>query len=261
MPFRQFAVFAVLALSISSASAQEFAVFPPNIQLATVQQESLPVCGEEKPDSDPKYVATEIVSWEKLSLKQRLLLGDYLTRREQGLSYENWVAANNGRASAFLAITKALNLTLLHSSAGDFTALDLVTGVNRIHIDRIRAELDPEKFQEWNRTGGRFTISRADGKTEPGRVKFRSHTVIGSSLHCGYEIQGSTSILKVPRIQWNYRYEDSEADIDIDGYSAFIWGFIPNPKHLTRANSDVRHWLDKYTKKFGNPGFSIKKMR
>jgi hypothetical protein len=264
MPLSLIAVFAVMALFSyvipSKASTAQVAVAGPS-NSASVDTESLPVCGEEKPEENPKYVATDFAPWNHLSAKQRGLLGKYLLRFEGGMAYEKWVETNNGHASAFLAVTNALDRTTVHTSVGDFTALDMVTGVKRIHSDRIRVELDPVKFQEWNRTGGRFTIIKQDGKLEQGRVKFRDHTYIGSSLHCGYEIQGATSILKVPRIQFNYRYSDSEADIDIDGFSIFIWGFIPNPQHLTRANSDVRHWLDKYSKKFGDPGFTAMKMR
>jgi hypothetical protein len=112
--------------------------------------------------------------------------------------------------------------------------------------------LDRALFDRWLKAKSRFRWKKPDGDYENGEIHFRSHTFIGSSLHKGYDIQGPTGVWRLPRLQFNYRYSDSEADIDLDGYSPLF-----DPKHLTYPNSDPRQWFDKIIKRFGDPGFRV----
>jgi hypothetical protein len=113
-------------------------------------------------------------------------------------------------------------------------------------------------FDRWKHSGGHFTWDVA--QPEKGRFLFGDFS-IGGEIHPGYDEQGYTSDWRAPRLQINYRMSDGQADVDLDGYAPWILGFIPNPFHMTYANSDVRQWYDSYVKKLGDPGFSVEKMK
>jgi hypothetical protein len=173
--------------------------------------------------------------------------------------YEQWASDNDDHAANYLAVSRALSHLELQWPNGEKRwAIELVETVNRFEGDRIRARLNRTLFEEWVKSGGAFVFYRADGQHEKGKMKFHNGTAWGGSLHKGYDIQGFTSASKVPRLQFNYRFSDAEADIDLDGHSPMIWGFIPNPVHLTYKNSDPRQWFELLVRKLGDPGFHVR---
>jgi hypothetical protein len=107
--------------------------------------------------------------------------------------------------------------------------------------------------------GAKYRLVSVKGKVEEGKFNFNRGD-IGGSLHKGFDIQGYTSCCNQPRIQFNYRFSDNTADIDMD-VAAWYWHFIPNPWHLTYAGSDFRQHYSMYVKKFGDPGFRVQKVR
>jgi hypothetical protein len=176
-----------------------------------------------------------------------------------GTDYETWVGTHDSEAAAFLALARALTAMEVKVSAKQWVPfIALIKQVNDYEGDRTYFMLDGALFDRWrNENKGEFRIAGADGKKESGRFRFEQGSLSGS-LHRNYDISASTSIKDVPRIQINYRFKDSEADIDLDGFSPWKWGIIPNPHHLTYKNSDVRQWFQKFLKKFGDPGFRVR---
>jgi len=146
---------------------------------------------------------------------------------------------------------------LMLENGQELLAIDLLKKINRLRGDRIYVQLDSIKFNSWIKAGGKFRMLTENVGVESGKFNFCNCSQYGGSLHDGYDLQGFSSVTKTPRLQINYRVSDSEADIDLDGYTPFIGGIIPNPNHLTYENSDVRFWFDSYLKKFGNPGFEV----
>ncbi len=201
------------------------------------------------------YVAFGFVDPSALDPRQEALLAAAVPG-----SYVEWAEANDSEAATFLSVSRALLIMQVKVGKNAWVPfLDLVKGVNRFGSDRLYAALDKALFDKWRgEFKGEFKIRKANGKTESGKFKFASGTSGGGSLHAGYDIQASTSVKDVPRIQINYRFSDGEADIDLDGYAPWKWGVIPNPNHLTYANSDVRQWFDSFVKKFGDPGFRVR---
>jgi hypothetical protein len=199
------------------------------------------------------YVAHAFIPFEDLTPAQKMLL------LESGVNYESWISREDSHAATFLAITHVLDQMELDLGDGDHVfAIQMLKRVSRFEGDRIRVILDREIFDRWRSAGSKFTFVSSFGKRDDGRIKFRDHTILGGSLHEGYDIQGFTGVVRTPRLQINYRFRDSEADIDLDGYAPLILGFIPNLKHLTYENSDPRQWFEKLIKRFGDPGFRVK---
>ncbi len=217
-------------------------------------------------DNSP-HQGYEFADWDELLPIQQYLLGTYLRLNTPRLSNQNirnvyqvWTKNQNSHLTAFLAITNALKRTQIWIDQNNqIDALSLVVKINDLWGDRIKVVLDHNLFALWQNQNGRFLTNWENGKIETGNVVFRDHGTVTGSLHCGYDIQGYTHGTRVPRLQWNVRNADMEADIDIDGIAPYLAGFIPNPAHLTYKNSDVRAWLAKYQKKFGDPGFKIQK--
>jgi hypothetical protein len=205
--------------------------------------------------SAARFKAVDFDSTELLPSRQRELLEDYL--RQNLLSFQNLTSDYNGIAATYLAVTRALSFLQIRLEDGRWiSAMDMVSSINRLEGDRVKVRMDSTLFGSWRRAGAEYSLSRANGKTEHGHFHFNRGD-LGGSLHHGDDIQGYTSVFKVPRIQINYRFSDQEADIDLDGYAPWIIGFIPDPYHLTWKNSDVRYWFSKYLKSFGAPGFSV----
>jgi hypothetical protein len=233
-----------------------------------------PSLTQANPPPDPHYchgllpcsydIAQGFSPWETLTQKQSDLLREYLPELQNAVdpsvAYQAWAAENDGLAATYLALTQAMAAMTITLDQGEQRPLiDIVVRINQLEGDRVRFALDAGDFDRWKKAGAKFSWKKANGKTETGHFNFDSGD-LGGSLHAGYDQQGYTSYYKVPRLQINYRLSDSDADIDLDGYAPWIWGFIPDPVHLTYANSDVRQWLSEYIKKMGNPGFSVNKI-
>jgi len=224
------------------------------------------------------YQAVDFKAWSELTPKQQALLRDYFQRTAGAAPSEkpslgktlqdlagasvdpfdrDWhklTLEHNDYAAAFLALTHAHSETWLDLGGGHWTlSLDVTKGIDELHGDRVYFFVDAEQFRQWRRAGGGFKIEHADGEIERGNVRFDKGD-IGGSLHRGYDAQCYTSVMNVPRLQWNYRLEGSIADMDIDAYAPWK-GVIPNPRHLTYVNSDPRQWRPSYVRKFGEPGF------
>jgi hypothetical protein len=207
------------------------------------------------------FVADRFPMLAELSARQVELLTDFVmsigSASDMEAAYQSWAADHDDLAAEFLALTRALSeITYDLGNGQSILGIDLVTKINRIEGDRIRFTIDPAKYDAWKQAGARFSWALATGKVETGSYHF-DRGDLGGSLHPGYDEQGYTSYFKVPRLQINYRESDSEGDIDLDGYAPWIWGFIPDPLHLTYANSDTRQWYGEYVKKLGDAGFSV----
>lgn len=176
---------------------------------------------------------------------------------ERGAVWRAWVEREPASAAAALALHHALSRTWIRLPEGEVPFAELLGRVRCFEGDRIRVRVTPERFRAWLDAGATFRIEREDGEEESGAVEFHAGTALGGSLHEGYEIQGFTSRSRVPRLQWNYRSDVSEADIDLDGRAPLKWGWFPNPGHATWENSDVRHWFPRFLEKFGSPGFEV----
>jgi hypothetical protein len=201
-------------------------------------------------------VAVDFVRFHELLPDQARLL-EHLRHR-----YEEWTQTRDSEAATFLAVSRSLQYMEVKVGQGkdDWVPfITFVTRITRFSGDRIFVKLDPVKFNDWRiNYRGEFRIRKENGKLEDGRFRFVRGTSIGGSLHRGFDIQASTSVYDAPRIQINYRFSDAEADIDIDGKAPWKWGIIPNFKHLTYMNSDVRQWFEKFVRKFGDPGFRVR---
>ena len=229
------------------------------------------------------YQAVDFKAWKELTPKQQALLKDYFQRTALAASAEepslgktlqslagnavdpfdrDWrqlTLKHNDYAAAFLALTHAHAETWLDLGGGQWVnSLELTKGIDELHGDRVYFFVDPGQFRQWRQAGGGFRIDRADVVAEQGHVNFDKGD-LGGSLHRGYDAQCYTSVMNVPRLQWNYRFEGSIADMDIDAYAPWK-GAIPNPRHLTYVNSDPRQWRPSYVRKFGEPGFEVKKV-
>lgn len=207
------------------------------------------------------YRAVWFLPFSKLADDQRRLILPWVSRGNPEVQFSSWSRNREDLASSFLSITHALEQFMFYLGPQEaFRAIDLIENVNSIEGDRIRVKFNKNLFIKWKNLGGPFSIRHADGKVETGFFNFEAGNKWGGSLHTGYDIQGFTSSTDLPRLQINYRWADSEADIDLDAFRPFF-GFIPNPRHLTWENSDVRYWIKRYIKKFGNPGFKIEPVR
>jgi hypothetical protein len=150
-------------------------------------------------------VAHSFVSWEKLTAEQsRILVNSGFNES----IYETWTANHDDQAAAFLAVTDSLSHLKMKLSDGVVVQGDqLIIRIKRFEGDRIIATFDEAAFSSWRNAQSPFELVQANGKTESGKMKFRDHSWLGGSLHKGYDIQGFTSVTKVPRIQ--IRFGDS----------------------------------------------------
>jgi hypothetical protein len=202
------------------------------------------------------YQATNFLTAGDLPDRVRSLLDDYFDRSPAGTpkSWTDLTTGHDDQAAAVLALLRSLSRVTAVLEGRTAGGLEMVAGLQLLAGDRVYARLDRDLFLNWRAAGGKFTIALEGDRTETGKVRF-NRGGFGGSLHEGFDIQGVTSNSKVPRLQWNYRFCDSLADIDLDGYRPF--DFI---HHLTYANSDSRQWYDKYQEKFGNAGFDVEKV-
>jgi hypothetical protein len=200
-----------------------------------------------------KFRATNFLAAGNLPDRIRLLLEDYFAQSPAGTprTWDELCAGHDDQAAALLAVLRSLSRVEAILGTGSAGGLDMVTSLHLLAGDRVYARLDAELFRRWRDAGGKFRIALEGNGTETGTVRF-NHGGFGGSLHDGFDIQGVTSNTKVPRMQWNYRFCDSLADIDLDGFRP-----IDFFHHLTYANSDPRQWYDKYLAKFGNAGFDV----
>lgn len=226
------------------------------------------------------YQAIYFKAWNQLSPRQQALLrtyfdhsagsstpstpplgavGSFIDQNRLAREWSRLVVDHNDWAADFLAVTQALGCTTIDlGSGGKMNALEAVKGIDSLHGDRLYTIVDPAVFQQWRDAGGGFSIATADGETETGKVRF-DRGDLGGSLHRGYDLQWYTSVSNVPRIQWNYRAAGSLADTDLDAYAPWKDGLMPNPRHRTYNNSDPRQWLPSYIRKYGDPGFTVRK--
>jgi hypothetical protein len=200
------------------------------------------------------YIAAEFLTLADIAPQAAGLLRAHLGSGADP-AWNDLTAQHNDRAAAALAVCGALARTTVDLGSGQSsTGIAMISSLTLLSGDRIYALLDPTIFNAWRENGGRFTIARADGSLESGRVGFNRGGT-GGSLHEGFDIQGITGNRDVPRIQWNYRHCDGFADIDVDGYPP--WDVF---HHLTYANSDPRQWYDKYVAKFGRLPFKVNRV-
>ncbi len=224
---------------------------------------------ENQSDRDCSYwLAENFRPWDALDARARELLATTafgaLRSEELAGEWEQWTRLNDAEAATFLALMRAFSLMDIavdddRGSPAWVNSRELIESVTAFIGTRLFVRMDADLFERWRQSGGSYRIRRADGKIESGRFRFNRGD-LGGSLHKGFDIQGYTSVRKEPRIQINYRFSDSEADIDLD-LAGWIWGFIPNPRHLKYEGSDVRQWIGKYVKKFGDPGFTVRRWR
>lgn len=214
-------------------------------------------------DSKSEYVAISFPEWSQVPEGLKTLLTPYLLANGAGSIeqiYESWIIKKNEQASSLFGTMHALSNIQIDYGGGKVESAALMVGpILSLKGDRIQVKLDVQKFETWRKNKGRY-ISRNGKDLERGEIKFHTGSAMGGSLHCGYDIQGFTSRSKPPSVQWNFRYKDSVADIDMDGHKPTFWG-IPNPSHYTYRNSDVRFWFGKFLKKYATPGFNVAKRK
>jgi hypothetical protein len=226
-------------------------------------------------EGPPPFFAYRAINFDQTQFAplQQKLLSAYLEK--SGTTYDHWTTNkseatsgnsgdnsgdnndSDGMFAAFLGITHALTFMQIHLQDGRWITSDqMLVLVNSFEGDRLMVQLDSTLFDSWRAAGEEFILTRSSGEVEQGTFGF-DHGDLGGSLHEGSTIQGYTSYYLVPRIQINYNEITHEADIDLDGYAPWINGIIPNPRHMTWENSDIRYWMDEYQQSFGNPGFQV----
>ena len=136
-----------------------------------------------------------------------------LTLRQQELISQYLPNAEMTFDSWSTANTQALSHLNLQMADGSFRgALDFVVQINHVEGDRLKLEMNSALFDEWRASGAKYQIEFG---------------------HFGFD------------------HGDHEGDIDIDAYAPWIFGFIPDPFHLTWDNSDPRCWMGEFERKFG----------
>ena len=197
-------------------------------------------------------------AFSSLTPKQQALLSAYLPNAE--INFESWALAHNDLAAEFLANTQALERFQVRASDGTYNSgIDLIQKIKSIEGDRLKVEVNIPLFEDWRNSGAKFKIPFANGKTQTGGMHFDKGN-LGGSLHKGYDMQGYTATQQVPRIQFNYRLSDHEADMDLDAYKPWFFDLVPDPVHLTWNNSDPRCWIKEYEKKYGKIAIYSEKM-
>jgi hypothetical protein len=202
------------------------------------------------------YRAVGFLEFGALDVRLRTKLMDYFGAATEGDAAVQWTDLtrdHDDQAADLLALAAALDRVAISAAGENLSALDLVERFHLLTGDRLYGRLDAARFEAW-RANPVFVIALAGGSIESGTVDF-NHGQFGASLHDGFDIQGVTALNRIPRIQWNYRFCDSLADIDIDGYSP--WDVF---RHPTYANSDPRQWHDRFTDKFGAAGYQVEKV-
>jgi hypothetical protein len=207
-------------------------------------------------ESAMDYAARNFVEFAALDDRVRTRLHDYFGVDSEDAAATKWLsftAAHDDQAADVLAVARALSRVVIRPATDAITALELIDRFHLLAGDRLYARLSRPLFEAW-KANASFQIELAGGGLEEGKVNF-NHGQVGASLHDGFDIQGVTALNRIPRIQWNYRFCDALADIDLDGYSP--WDLI---RHPTYANSDPRQWNDKLVGKFGPPGYEVAKV-
>jgi hypothetical protein len=205
--------------------------------------------------------AFNFVEHDKLDPKAQILIKSFFDKGRAPSSefnWNRWTELYDDKAAALYSITLALSRLYWWDGSHWVRALDVVDEIIQVEGVRIYAKLNQTFIETWRRAGARFQMPNQNGKVETGKFNFNGGD-IGGSLHKGFDVQGYTSCCNEPRVQVNYRNSDGLADIDLD-IAGWIWHFIPNPKHLTYAGSDTRDMYKKILKKFGYPGFQIRKV-
>jgi hypothetical protein len=206
------------------------------------------------------------ISWDQLTPVQQSLLAPFqfpgASASDLPTAFAQWAASHDDQAAEFLAMTRALDhLDIFVDGVNPVVATSLLVRLTEIEGDRIHPLLDTAAFDQWRSNGARFVLHFANGKERDGNFRFDRGPAdgdFGGSLHDGSDIQGYTSVRDMARIQINYSIQSGIADIDMD-LAPWIWGFIPNPWHMTYAGSDSRQWLGTYLNKYGDPGFQVRK--
>jgi hypothetical protein len=185
-------------------------------------------------ESAMDYAARNFVEFAALDDRVRTRLHDYFGVDSEDAAATKWLsftAAHDDQAADVLAVARALSRVVIRPATDAITALELIDRFHLLAGDRLYARLSRPLFEAW-KANASFQIELAGGGLEEGKVNF-NHGQVGASLHDGFDIQGVTALNRIPRIQWNYRFCDALADIDLDGYSP--WDLI---RHPTYANSD-----------------------
>ncbi len=210
-------------------------------------------------DFSPKR-GVDFTAWPDLDNQQKFLLTGLFGPPGAEADYLKLGVTEDGKVVAFLAITNALSrLKFSPGTPNEVSGIDIVEGIKEIRADRLILYLDVERIKTWMNTDLKYSIALNNSKksSEKGDLKLFDHSTISAALHCGYELQWYTKAVKAPHLHWNVRLSDGQADVHLDGYSPWIDDFIPNPRHLTYANSDVRFWYPEYIKKYGEAGFNL----
>ena len=213
-----------------------------------------------KPNTSSPNEGVNFSNWDNLQPDQQDLLSSFFGSRSASIDYTSLQSQADGEVATFLAVTHALSLLRLAPNTDDeMDGMGLIKGIKEVRTDRLIVYLDLEMINKWKKDGINYSLPDVKNKTELGRLKFFNHSTLSAGLHCGYDLQWYTKASKGGHLHWNVRLSDGLADVHLDGYASWIDGFIPNPIHLTYQNSDVRYWYNKYFKKYGNPGFVIRK--
>jgi len=203
------------------------------------------------PTQEP-HRGVNFIPWTQLSRAQQILLSQE--------EYIQLTADEDGKAATFLAVTNALGrLRFSPDSSTEVSGMDIVLGIKEIRADRLIVYLDVAKVRTWINKTLKYSliVGGQRDKTEWGKIKLYNHVTPSAGLHCGYDLQWYTKASKAPHLHWNMRLSDGLADVHLDGYSPWIDFIIPNFRHLTYANSDVRYWFSRYLKKYGGAGFKV----
>jgi hypothetical protein len=217
-------------------------------------------CPDNRIDPGPCYYyeAVGFEAWSALTERQHTWLAPYLAT--EAAEWPSWSDQNDDRAAEFLAMTHALDrLTLILDDGRQVPASDLIEGILDIQGDRLKVKIDPAIRDAWKAAGGKFTVAVADGRTQNGSMDFADHTVLGAGeLISGYDYQwfSGTVSWNSPRFHFNFRLSDQSADMHLD-VAVWLWGFIPNPMHMTYSGADTRQFYGDYVGRYGAPGFQV----
>jgi len=219
---------------------------------------------DQSPDECTYNEAIQFLDWSKLSARQTQLLEPYLA----GLyptgtidsAFADWSYQHDDQAAAFVGMTYALtHLVLVFADGTKARGLDMVAKFVGINEDHIVVQFDPTIMNKWKDGGGQFIVNLANGKVQTGSFDLADHTVLGEGeLFSGFDFQWFSGVTSenAPRFHFNFRLKDNVADMHLD-VAVWIWGFIPNPDHMTYGGSDLRQFYDDFQDRFGNAGFQI----
>jgi hypothetical protein len=230
--------------------------------LASAEETKFCLNPQPKPNDVAPNKGVDFTPWSELGAQQKGMLINFFGNNLANASYLDLTVAEDGKAAAFLAVTNALSrVKFSPGTPNEISGLDIIEGIKEIRADRLILYLDVERIKTWLNSDLKYSIALNNKKKtfETGDIKVLDHTTASAALHCGYDYQWYTKAVKAPHLHWNVRLSDGQADVHLDGYSPWIDNFIPNPMHLTYANSDVRFWYPEYVKKYGEAGFNLVK--